>query len=895
MNQHLFSAVERALQAWMDGSRRYAAAVILGLVALAIAGGWAAAARLSVNTDSSVMISADAPYRTAGLDFQESFPGFGDRIVMLVRSPTPDEADAATTLITLQLRERTDAIKDVFAPPADPFFNSRALLYLPLQDLERLLSRLTQAAPLIKRLDADPSLDALFGALAEGAERMDLSAGAQLDAMYAALADVIRARLNGTPEPLSWQGLFASDYQVGVNGVHQRVISITPQFDFETLKPARRAVDAINEVAERMNADGRFRVETFVTGDPVLRSEELETVSRGILLSFSASFVAVAILLLFAFRSPALVVAALASIVISICITAGIASMLYDALNLISAAVVVLLVGLGVDFAIHLILHVQEERRAGSDIEQALKHTGHEIGAALALTAPTTAIAFLAFVPTWFVGMSQLGEISAIGVIVAFVVTISFMSAVFALLGPLRRRRGDDERLSPAPEALRRGERALRPGDPGLRTHPRTDQPGRVARALQPGRHAHGPPPVSTRRSGTTRSCSANEEALRGADDPMLSKALIGLASVHVQLRAVPQVRGRPSAAPWALLEKTDPLEARALAFAMGGLADALVRQKRFEEAEPLYRRSLDLVPGRNAGEPRERGALLGNLGSVYNQLGRYEDALPRFDRGTHACSRPATAGRSRDRGTPTAREGARPLAPGSAREGEGGPTSDRSRSAKRPSARDHPDLARTLDELGVVLLRKSDFAAGADPPRARGAAPGEARQPAPARLQPEPPGRGLRGAAKAHRGRVDPAPLPRDREAGAPRRRSRCATRRSRATTGSAAPSRSANAPGCSATPRRRSRIASPQPEGFRARWHAASDRRRCRSTRVEDGNSWKGATRLSMAQATGRPHHASSVGVMSLTESALSGGWRPGRDARSAQRTRRRTGESR
>ncbi|MCG8441442.1 MAG: MMPL family transporter, partial [Caulobacterales bacterium] len=459
MSSRLFTVIESVLQAWMEAARRFSPIVIAALVALAIAGGWRAATHLSVNTDSSTMIAAEVPYRAAGIEFQKSFPRFNDRIVMIVRAPTPDEADVAATLIAAQLRDRDDVIRDIFAPPADPFFARQALTYLPTEELEQLLSRLTQAAPLIKRLDADPSLDALFGALAEGAERMELTAGEQLDEVYAGVAATIEARLSGAPRPMSWQRLFADDI-LGAEDVHQRVLSITPVLDFTTLKPARRAVDVINEAAAAMNADGRFRVETYVTGDPVLRSEELESVSRGIALSFGVSLVFVAVLLFAALRSVPLVVAAVMAILISISITGGAISFLFDSLNLISVAAVVLLVGLGIDFAIHLALHVQEERRLGAETPDALRRTGYEIGAALALTAPTTALAFLAFVPTNFVGMAQLGQISAIGVLIAFVVTVSFMSAVFGLLGPARTR--TRPRIESRPQSrLRRGVRLL--------------------------------------------------------------------------------------------------------------------------------------------------------------------------------------------------------------------------------------------------------------------------------------------------------------------------------------------------------------------------------------------------------------------------------------------------
>ena len=114
--------------------------------------------------------------------------------------------------------------------------------------------------------------------------------------------------------------------------------------------------------------------------------------------------------------------------------TAGLAALIFGELNLVSVAFTVLMVGLGVDFAIHLLMHLQSKKRAGLSVPAAFYRTSRGIGTALVLTAPSTALAFLAFVPTQFVGISQLGVVAAIGVTIAFLVATSFLPAIFSFL-----------------------------------------------------------------------------------------------------------------------------------------------------------------------------------------------------------------------------------------------------------------------------------------------------------------------------------------------------------------------------------------------------------------------------------------------------------------------------
>ena len=71
------------------------------------------------------------------------------------------------------------------------------------------------------------------------------------------------------------------------------------------------------------------------------------------------------------------------------------------------------------------------------------------------LTAPSTALAFLSFVPTKFVGIAQLGVVASIGVVIAFLVATSFLPAIFSYL--------------PAAHAPKVNERSYSHGDENIR------------------------------------------------------------------------------------------------------------------------------------------------------------------------------------------------------------------------------------------------------------------------------------------------------------------------------------------------------------------------------------------------------------------------------------------
>jgi hopanoid biosynthesis associated RND transporter like protein HpnN len=78
----------------------------------------------------------------------------------------------------------------------------------------------------------------------------------------------------------------------------------------------------------------------------------------------------------------------------------------------------------------------RDERHQKDELTPALVNAGRSIGAPLALAAAATAAGFLAFLPTDYQGVSELGIIAGVGMIVAFLISITALPALLALLDP---------------------------------------------------------------------------------------------------------------------------------------------------------------------------------------------------------------------------------------------------------------------------------------------------------------------------------------------------------------------------------------------------------------------------------------------------------------------------
>jgi len=390
-----------------------------------------AATGLRIDTDSSRMLSPDLPAQRAAHELNEKFPSLKSSIIVTVSARHADATDLVVRALARDLRGRTATIGRVFAPAEDPYLAANGFLYRDLDDLERVFTRLNKSANLLAHLRADQSLDGFTRALDEAvvlAERAEISADA-LERLFAETASVIEAQTLGRPRPFAWNTVLEDE----TPGHVTRLIAVTPLLDTSRLSPAKPALREIRAAIAGLPASLRESVEIGITGEPALRAEELRSVTATIGISLALSLVLVGLLLFAGLRSGARVVLALGVLVCSLVLTTGFAALAVGSLNLISIAFIVLMVGLGIDFAIHILAHIAELRAHGSAPADAIRLTAERTGLALGLSALTTALAFLAFAMTDFIGMAQLGVIGAGGALIAFIVAATMIPAVIAL------------------------------------------------------------------------------------------------------------------------------------------------------------------------------------------------------------------------------------------------------------------------------------------------------------------------------------------------------------------------------------------------------------------------------------------------------------------------------
>ena len=429
--------LSRALVAWVDLARRFALWVTLFALALSGASLFYAAGNLGINTSTGDMISKDVPYRRGWEDFKRAFPLLVDTIVVVVDGESADIAEDSAAALARRLEAEKGLFRDVYWPGGDPFFRQNGLLYLDRDELTTLTDRLADAQPLLAELIADNSLRGLMEVLTEAAREIvkGTEAGGGFARLFDAMAATFEAATKRRPHKLGWQEVMAGE--AGDASDRRRIIIVQAAARQGELLLGTGAIARIRALSDELGLVPANGVRVRLTGSVPLDYEELLSAAKGAAGAAIISVFLVAILLFAGLRSPRLVLATLATLLMGLVWTAAFATLAVGHLNLISVGFAVLFVGLGVDFGIHFALRYREAVIEGADHASALREAAAGVGNALTLCAVAAAIGFFSFTGTDFVGLSELGVISGSSMFIALLANLTLMPA-FLTLSPLK-------------------------------------------------------------------------------------------------------------------------------------------------------------------------------------------------------------------------------------------------------------------------------------------------------------------------------------------------------------------------------------------------------------------------------------------------------------------------
>lgn len=180
-------------------------------------------------------------------------------------------------------------------------------------------------------------------------------------------------------------------------------------------------MNGVDSLIARYNFDGYH-----VLGRAYFQTELSELQFREILISTIISGILISIVMILIFSKWRSIIIALTSIGLALLIFMGTLSLLGRQLSLMAALYPILMLIVGTSDVIHIMTKYFDELRRDKPKKEALEITIRQIGMATLLTSLTTAAGFATLLSSRIIPIKEFGINSAIGVVIAYIVVITF-------------------------------------------------------------------------------------------------------------------------------------------------------------------------------------------------------------------------------------------------------------------------------------------------------------------------------------------------------------------------------------------------------------------------------------------------------------------------------------
>jgi hopanoid biosynthesis associated RND transporter like protein HpnN len=408
--------------------------VVLGLL-LSVGAGYYTARHFAINTDINSLISQNLDWRKRDQQFDQAFDQ-NETILAVIEARTPEMASAAADALYARLKDDKTNFQSMQQLGSGEFFEKNGLLFLPTEEVAKITGQFESAAPLIEIMAGDPSIRGLTGALETGLAGVKRGQ-VKLDNTerpFNLIAQTVETVLNKGNASFSWRELVSDEPLKDSD--KRAFIEFKPILDYNALEPGKDATNAIRKAAADLDFPNKYQARVRLTGPVPIANEEYATVQEGAVVNGVGTVLVVLLILWLALHSAKIIFAVFVNLFVGLAITTAAGLMMVGSLNLLSIAFAVLFVGLGVDFGIQYSVRYRSERYKHDDLAGALVLAAKRSAVPLSLAAMATAAGFLCFMPTDYKGISELGQIAGVGMLVAFVSSITVLPALLKLLNP---------------------------------------------------------------------------------------------------------------------------------------------------------------------------------------------------------------------------------------------------------------------------------------------------------------------------------------------------------------------------------------------------------------------------------------------------------------------------
>jgi len=421
---------------------------------LTLVSGWLAATRLTLNGDQDKLLSDKLVFQQIYLDFIKNYKD-QEFLYVVIDGRKPEQAKAFADDLAVRLAKSPDLIKQVTYRIGPKQLGNNLLLYMEPEQVEALSHQVQEMAPTLEPALKRGRLDELLAWIGRRLSAPQVSQqGSQLGGQAGAEAffDVLGPLFDGLTQTVTNGAPYTSPlarfddeelhhYTFTDNGRFLLMLIDVPK-DYSTSEVIERPLAAVRKALNESRA-ALPGVEAGLTGRPVLQADEMRTTSRDMLRATIIAVIGVSLLFILAFGSLWRPLLAVLTLLASIVWTLGLAAVTVGTLNLLSGVFTLVIIGVGINWGMHLLARYMEERERGLAVEEALTRSMVTAAVGNLTCAATSAAAFFCALFTDFQALAQLGYIAGSGILLSLIAMLTVYPAMLLLLDT----RGQRERV----------------------------------------------------------------------------------------------------------------------------------------------------------------------------------------------------------------------------------------------------------------------------------------------------------------------------------------------------------------------------------------------------------------------------------------------------------------
>jgi len=390
---------------------------------------------LGFSVGRSDLVGSEKKYHQIYARFKKEFPSQDD-LVAVVESENPEKNRQFVERLGAKLEAETNIFGEVFFKGDLKMLGPKALLFLDEKSLTELQNALRDYRPFVAQFTQATNLNSLFRLINHQFRTARRETNTENESLVRAIPALRRIvdqaadslKRSGMPPSPGITALFdpnhESEAKQYITFGKGRLYLVNAKAKTESLNEA--AVAKLRQLVRETEIEVPG-LNTGITGEPVLESDEMHQSQRDSTVATILSLFVCALIFIYSYHETGRPIKATLALIIGLGYTIGYTTLTVGHLNILTITFFPILIGLAIDYGVHLITRYEEELRKGEPEQVAMEKAMVNTGLGIVTGCLTTAGAFFAMAFTDFKGIQEMGIITGGGMIICLIPMMTFL------------------------------------------------------------------------------------------------------------------------------------------------------------------------------------------------------------------------------------------------------------------------------------------------------------------------------------------------------------------------------------------------------------------------------------------------------------------------------------